>query len=961
MKTGFFFLALCHFSLSFASYQVIEDQNTLEIKTLSLQDISRRKIALDNGIKILVISDPKATESALAIGVNCGKFHDPRDYPGTAHFLEHMVLIASEKYPEENEISAYIDDNGGSHNAWTSFDYTMYGASIKHEALPGLTDRFAAIFISPLLSESATRREFKAVDSEFTNYCNSDGRRFLRILEETSEPNHPMNKFGTGNAETLSHIPLSTLRSWFEDHYSAENMVICLYSNASLDELSTIASESFSGIPVRKKVENHFAPFLSSRQKGHLIEIESIQDIRNYSFVWELPLKATDHNDTYMASMIANALSCRVKGSLYDRLISEHLIENIQCATSAFSQDHVLFFIDIDLTETGMQSIDKVTDTVFQYLNTYRSKPFPYHYYKERKAMSEISFAFQSRPSDYFRSTMQTCTELLEEEIATYPENTYSIKEYDTKTIDQVLKTLTPENGATFLMAQRGPTYKYQKIEPYIKIPYSVKPLSKQRIAYLSTLPPCDSDVFPKENSYLPSHLSLVEKSQTYKQIDRPALLVHNDDGILYYQQDDLFYTPETYYKLGVKTPLIDSTPKSKVLFDLFLSGTSEKLSDQNSYAGNAGLSCSCDENKETLILSFYGYSEKLPLYVENTLVAMKGLKWNEADFKRYKEQIKLEYQNMQQVLPYQLAKESMLSLCYSDKPTSIEKLKALEKLNLADLNQFAAGLFSKAYLKALISGNITDEGASQLFKVTKNALKFDVYPPKKHHYSKLALFPKNKNPVSINLTSTQLGFSATLLIQGDAYTPEKMGCQMVLNNVIGSDFFNELRTKQQTGYINHSSGLLWNQTLHQIFIVQSPTYSPNELLSRFELYMENFLRNFDETISEERFIHLKESVISDLNQPDNNLSDRVDRLFALAFEYQEDFDRRKKIIDSLNSLSYATFKEETASVLSRQNKKRLAILVEGVPPKAEDDFNYKTSTYEVASQMVEFGSETLL
>ena len=35
------------------------------------------------------------------------------EYPGLAHFLEHMLRLGTEKYPDENEWVAFISSNGG--------------------------------------------------------------------------------------------------------------------------------------------------------------------------------------------------------------------------------------------------------------------------------------------------------------------------------------------------------------------------------------------------------------------------------------------------------------------------------------------------------------------------------------------------------------------------------------------------------------------------------------------------------------------------------------------------------------------------------------------------------------------------------------------------------------------------------------------------------------------------------
>jgi insulysin len=63
---------------------------------------------------------------AAAISVNVGNFNDPPDRRGLAHFLEHMIFLGSEKYPEENVFFNLIANNGGFANAYTSTYLTNY-------------------------------------------------------------------------------------------------------------------------------------------------------------------------------------------------------------------------------------------------------------------------------------------------------------------------------------------------------------------------------------------------------------------------------------------------------------------------------------------------------------------------------------------------------------------------------------------------------------------------------------------------------------------------------------------------------------------------------------------------------------------------------------------------------------------------------------------------------------------
>ena len=93
---------------------------------------------------------------------------------GTAHFLEHMLFMGTEKYPNENEYTEYIKNAGGYNNAFTSLTDTNYHFECSNEAFEGGLDRFAQFYISPLLGESQTEREMKAVDSEYNMSLQAD-------------------------------------------------------------------------------------------------------------------------------------------------------------------------------------------------------------------------------------------------------------------------------------------------------------------------------------------------------------------------------------------------------------------------------------------------------------------------------------------------------------------------------------------------------------------------------------------------------------------------------------------------------------------------------------------------------------------------------------------------------------------------------------------------------------------
>lgn len=67
--------------------------------------------------------------------VNIGSLSNPKNIPGLAHLCEHMLFMGTKKYPEENEFSQFITQNGGNYSAYTAMDHTNYHCSSNTDSL----------------------------------------------------------------------------------------------------------------------------------------------------------------------------------------------------------------------------------------------------------------------------------------------------------------------------------------------------------------------------------------------------------------------------------------------------------------------------------------------------------------------------------------------------------------------------------------------------------------------------------------------------------------------------------------------------------------------------------------------------------------------------------------------------------------------------------------------------------
>src|SRR5437870_5385819 len=119
----------------------------VQIQRSKADECDYRYLELDNGIRVLLVSDPKSENGAACMTVRVGGYYNPKTAPGLAHFTEHMLFMGSERYPKENYYVEQISKNGGELNGSTSHTKTNYYFKITKDKYEHVLDVFSRFFI----------------------------------------------------------------------------------------------------------------------------------------------------------------------------------------------------------------------------------------------------------------------------------------------------------------------------------------------------------------------------------------------------------------------------------------------------------------------------------------------------------------------------------------------------------------------------------------------------------------------------------------------------------------------------------------------------------------------------------------------------------------------------------------------------------------------------------------------
>ena len=113
---------------------------------------------LDNGMDIVVVEDHRAPVVVHMVWYKVGSADEPEGTSGIAHYLEHLMFKGTETL-DPGEFSAVVAANGGTDNAFTSFDYTAYFQRVAADRLDLMMEMEADRMVNLAISQEDVAAE----------------------------------------------------------------------------------------------------------------------------------------------------------------------------------------------------------------------------------------------------------------------------------------------------------------------------------------------------------------------------------------------------------------------------------------------------------------------------------------------------------------------------------------------------------------------------------------------------------------------------------------------------------------------------------------------------------------------------------------------------------------------------------------------------------------------------------
>uniref|UniRef100_A0A8C3Q1C7 Nardilysin convertase n=1 Tax=Chrysolophus pictus TaxID=9089 RepID=A0A8C3Q1C7_CHRPC len=684
-------------------------------------------------------NDPDDSEleelSAAALCVAVGSFSDPEDLPGLAHFLEHMVFMGSLKYPDENGFDAFLKKHGGSDNASTDCERTVFQFDVQRKYFKEALDRWAQFFIHPLMIRDAIDREVEAVDSEYQLARPSDANRKEMLFGSLARPGHPMKKFFWGNADTLKHEPkknnidtYTRLRDFWQRHYSAHYMTLVVQSKETLDTLEKWVTEIFSEIPnngLPKPSFGHLTQPFDTPEFHKLYRVVPIRKVHSLSITWALPPQE-EYYRVKPLHYISWLVGHEGKGSVLSFLRKKFWALALYGGNgeTGFEQNstYSIFSISVTLTDEGYKHFYEVAHVVFQYVKMLQQRGPDKRIWEEIQKIEANEFHYQEQtdPVDYVESLCENMQLFPKEDFLTGDQLLF---EYKPEIIADALSQLSPQRANLVLLSAANEGQCHLK-ERWFGTQYSVEDIDK----YWSDLWASDFELnqdlhLPEENKYIATDFAL--KVADCPETEYPVKALSTQQGCLWYRKDDKFKIPKGYVRFHLISPLIQRSAENIVLFDTFVNILSHNLGEPAYEADVAQLEYKLVAGEHGLIIRVKGFNHKLPLLFQLIIDYLTDFSFTPAVFEMITEQLKKTYFNIL-IKPETLAKDVRLLILEHGRWSMTDKYQMLMKgLSIEALSSFVKAFKSQLFVEGLVQGNFTSREAKDFLNYVVQKLQF--------------------------------------------------------------------------------------------------------------------------------------------------------------------------------------------------------------------------------------------
>lgn len=271
---------------------------------------------LDTGV-ILVTEYVEHVKSVTAGVWVCAGSVSEDEYPaGISHFTEHMMFKGTNKR-DSKKIAMDIDRIGAQNNAFTGKEYTCYFVKSTEANIFKALDVLTDMIEDPMLLKEEMDRERNVIKEEIK--MNFDSPDYL-AMEKASELVYAGSNLSNsilGTEDSIDKIDTDTMRSYINDFYTRDRMVISVAGNFKQEEIERFFENKFLNLNEAQR------NFVERRAKYEKKEITITKDIEQAHICMAVPAISTEDDRYYAMNVLSNAVGESMSSRLFQKVREE--------------------------------------------------------------------------------------------------------------------------------------------------------------------------------------------------------------------------------------------------------------------------------------------------------------------------------------------------------------------------------------------------------------------------------------------------------------------------------------------------------------------------------------------------------------------------------------------------------------------------------------------------------------
>ena len=326
-----------------------------------------RQFSMDNGLKVILEENNTSPVVALQIWVKVGSADENDEEAGICHFIEHMLFKGTDKR-KVREAAREIESLGGTINAYTSYDQTVYHITIASRyaetGLDILSDAIQHSTFDPLEFE----REREVILEEVRRGEDDPSKRLFRQTMTTLYQQHPYRRPVIGYQNTIRSIQRNQMVTFFKNWYVPNRMVFIAVGDFNTDEMEGKVRNAFKEFKTSPGSPPHRIPEPNQKETRTILSHGNFKE--TYLQI-AFPIPSARDEDTPALDALSQVLGGGEPSRLVQKVKLEMGLVHSIYASSYTPKDPGLFVIGATLPA---ENVGRGLEAILEEVNRLRTE-----------------------------------------------------------------------------------------------------------------------------------------------------------------------------------------------------------------------------------------------------------------------------------------------------------------------------------------------------------------------------------------------------------------------------------------------------------------------------------------------------------------------------------------------------------------------------------------------------------